>query len=70
LFVRIIRLTGLIFLILKVKTDYFIERDSQVPVFDRSFNCLQHMGTLQPFEKQKIAVILIDFKYCISFWLN
>jgi hypothetical protein len=42
----------------EVKSDFFVERDSQVPVFDVSFNCLQHMGTLQPFERQKIAVII------------
>ena len=40
----------------EVKADFFVERDSQVPVFDISFNCLQHVGSLGPFEKQKIAV--------------
>jgi hypothetical protein len=40
----------------EVKTTYFVEKNESVPLFDRSFNCLQHMGTLQPHEKQKIPV--------------
>lgn len=42
----------------EVKTTYFVEKNDDVPVFDRSFNCLQHMGTLQPHERQKIPVII------------
>lgn len=41
----------------EVKTNYFVERSStDVPPFDTCFNCLQHMGVLQPYEKVKIPV--------------
>lgn len=41
----------------EVTTNYFIERQNEIPIFDTSFNCLQLMGCLQPFERQKIPVI-------------
>ncbi len=34
----------------------FVEKNESVPIFDRAFNCLQHMGTLKPHEKQKIPI--------------
>ena len=40
----------------EVATNYFIERQAEIPIFDTSFNCLQIIGCLQPFEKQKIPV--------------
>ena len=40
----------------EVATSYFIERQAEIPIFDTSFNCLQVIGCLQPFEKQKIPV--------------
>jgi hypothetical protein len=45
----------------EVATSYFIERQSEIPVFDTCFNCLQLMGFLQPYEKQKIPVCLKFF---------
>ena len=49
----------------EVKTEYSIEKNPDVPTFNRCFNCLQHMGTLGPFEKQKIPVILILINFML-----
>ncbi len=47
----------------EVTTNYFIERQNEIPVFETSFNCLQLMGCLQPFEKQKIPVIYLSLLF-------
>ncbi|RNA28727.1 coiled-coil domain-containing protein [Brachionus plicatilis] len=40
----------------EVQTDFFIEKEIELTPFDRAFNCSQHIGTLLPYEKQKIAI--------------
>ncbi len=45
-----------IYFILKVPSNFFIERVNEIPSFDNCFSCLQTTGTLQPYEKQKIPV--------------
>lgn len=44
----------------EVTTNYFIERQNEIPIFDTCFNCLQVVGCLQPYEKQKIPVCFIE----------
>ena len=40
----------------EVKTNYFIERQTEHSQFDTCFNCLQQMGSVEPFGKVRIPV--------------